>query len=68
MGVKIEVRKTGWADAEGKYGYATADDDLSQYAKTRRLETDEIKSKLSNSSTVAATRGGSQSQQRETAR
>lgn len=68
MGVKIEVRKTGWTDVEGKYGYVKEGEDLSQYAITRQLETDEIKAKTSNSAAVAATRAGSQNKQKETAR
>jgi hypothetical protein len=43
-------------------------EDLSQYAITRQLETDEIKSKFSNSFAVAATRAGSQYKQKETTR
>lgn len=68
MGVKIEVRKTGWADVEGKYGYTEEGNDLSQHALTRKLETDEIKSKSTNSTAVAVTRGSNQSRQKETIR
>jgi len=68
MGVKIEVRKTGWTEVEGKYGYAREGEDLSQYALTRQLETDEIKPKTSNSTAVAATRAGNQGKQKEAAR
>lgn len=68
MGVKIEVRKTGWTDVEGKYGYTEAGDDLSQHALTRQLETDEIKPKSTNNTAVAVTRGNNQSKQKETVR
>ncbi|MFC3531087.1 hypothetical protein ACFOLG_02725 [Vogesella facilis] len=68
MGVRIEVRKTSWTEVEGKYGYAEGGEDLSRHAITRQLETDEIKSKVSNSAPVAAARAGNQGKQKETAR
>lgn len=71
LGVTIEVKKSGWVDVEGKYGYAEAGDDLSKYApSTRRLEADEIKPKtqtpLSNQSVTAGVRSASQDAQKET--
>ena len=56
MGVTIEVKKTGWIDVEGKYGYAASGEDLSSAGQTRRLDSGEIKSKVANEQTLATTR------------
>ena len=64
LGVKIEVQSTGWLDAEGKYGYTAAGDDLSLAATTRQLDDAEIKSKLSNSAKLASARASAQLEQR----
>ncbi|WP_035055089.1 hypothetical protein [Andreprevotia chitinilytica] len=64
MGVKIEVKATGWVDVEGKHGYAASGEDVSKYAQeTRRLEVDEVKSKLSNHPITAGARVANQAGQ-----
>ncbi|WP_230957982.1 hypothetical protein [Burkholderia diffusa] len=55
-GVKIEFHKTNWENVEKVYGYSKYEDDIHYSTKTRRLASDEIQTKASNSKVTATTR------------
>ncbi|OJB61285.1 hypothetical protein BGV60_05725 [Burkholderia ubonensis] len=55
-GVKIEFHKTNWENVEKVYGYSKYEDDIRYSTKTRRLASDEIQTKTTNSKVTATTR------------
>lgn len=55
-GVKIEFHKTNWENVEKVYGYSKYEDDIKYSTKTRRLASDEIQTKVTNSRVTAAMR------------
>ncbi|MBU9469240.1 hypothetical protein LGM75_28670 [Burkholderia multivorans] len=55
-GVKIDFYKTNWEDVEKVYGYSRYEDDIGYSTKTRRLASDEVQTKMTNSKVTAATR------------
>ncbi|KWI09981.1 hypothetical protein BGV51_04660 [Burkholderia ubonensis] len=55
-GVKIEFHKTNWENVEKVYGYSKYEDDIRYSTKTRRLASDEIQTKTTNSTVTATTR------------
>ncbi|KAB0636848.1 hypothetical protein [Burkholderia latens] len=55
-GVKIEFHKTNWENVEKVYGYSKYEDDIHYSTKTRRLASDEIQTKSTNSKVTATTR------------
>lgn len=58
-GIRVEFRVTNWKDVEDRHGYSRFVDDFKNAARTRRLGTDEIQTKLTNSKLIASTRAGS---------
>lgn len=62
-GIRIEFRATNWTNVNGVYGYSKFSDDLSGAAHTRRLGSDEIQTKVTNSTGTAVTRAGNASGQ-----
>lgn len=62
-GIKVELRATNWENVEGRYGYSRFEQDVSRAARTRRLATDEIQTKVTNSKITAAARSGSTEQE-----
>jgi hypothetical protein len=62
-GIRVEFRATHWKDVEDRYGYSRFTDDFKNAARTRRLATDEIQTKLVNSKLIAGTRSGSPDQE-----
>lgn len=58
-GIRVELKTTHWDNVEGQYGYSRFIDDFSNAVRTRRLHTDEIQTKLTNSKATAAARSGS---------
>jgi hypothetical protein len=63
-GMRVELRATNWDNVEGRYGYSRFVDDFSNAARTRRLHTDEIQTKITNSKVTAAARSGSSDEER----
>lgn len=57
-GIRVEFRPTNWTDVEGIYGYSKFEDNISGAARTRRLASDEIQTKVTNSKVTAAARAG----------
>jgi hypothetical protein len=55
-GIRVEFRSTNWSNVEDVYGYSKFEDDIRGAARTRRLATDEIQSKITNSKATAAAR------------
>jgi hypothetical protein len=62
-GIRVEFRATNWKDVEERYGYSRFTDDFTNAARTRRLATDEIQTKLVNSKLIAGARSGSTEQE-----
>ena len=57
-GIRVEFRATNWKNIEDQYGYSKFKEDFSSAARTRRLGTDEIQTKVANSKVTAAARAG----------
>lgn len=55
-GIHFDFYPTNWKNVEDVYGYSKFSDNISGAAKTRRLASDEIQTKLTNSKITAATR------------
>jgi hypothetical protein len=55
-GVIVELRATNWTNIEDVYGYSKFDENVRGAARTRRLATEEIQTKVSNSGATAAAR------------
>lgn len=55
-GVTVELRATNWTNIEDVYGYSKFEESVRDAAQTRRLGTEEIQTKVSNSSATAAAR------------
>ncbi|WP_186082976.1 hypothetical protein [Burkholderia gladioli] len=55
-GVMIDFYKTNWDNVEKVYGYSKYEDDIHYSTKTRRLASEEIQTKVTNSKAAAATR------------
>lgn len=62
-GIRVEFRSTHWGNVEDRYGYSRFKDDFSSAAHTRRLGTEEIQTKITNSKATAAARGGEADQE-----
>lgn len=62
-GIRVELRSTNWSNVEGRYGYSRFEDDFRNAARTRRLGTDEIQTKITNSRITAAARAGGADQE-----
>jgi hypothetical protein len=58
-GIKVELRATNWENVEDRYGYSRFEEDFSNAVRTRRLATEEIQTKVTNSKIAAAARSGS---------
>jgi hypothetical protein len=58
-GMRVEFRATNWKDVEDRHGYSRFVDDFANAARTRRLGTDEIQTKLTNSKLIGGARSGS---------
>ncbi|ALP66186.1 hypothetical protein [Paraburkholderia caribensis] len=59
-GIRVDFIETKWENVEKVYGYSRFEDDISYAAKTRRLSTDEVQSKVTQTNSVktAAVRAG----------
>jgi hypothetical protein len=59
-GIRVDFFETKWENVEKVYGYSRFEDDIGYAAKTRRLATDEVQSKVTptNSIKAAAVRTG----------
>lgn len=55
-GVQVELRATNWENIEDMYGYSRFEDDFSSAARTRRLGSQEIQTKITNSKVIAGAR------------
>lgn len=55
-GVTVELRATNWTNIEDVYGYSKFDENVRGAAQTRRLGTEEIQTKVTNSSATAVAR------------
>ncbi|WP_321932248.1 hypothetical protein [Paraburkholderia guartelaensis] len=55
-GVRVDFYPTNWTNVEDVYGYSRFSEDVSRSARTRRLASDEIQTKVANSKTLAASR------------
>lgn len=62
-GIRVELRATNWTNVEDVYGYSRFKDDFSSAARTRRLATDEIQTKVTNSKVTAAARASGTDQE-----
>lgn len=63
-GIRVEFRATNWEMVEGQHGYSRFVDDFTQAARTRRLATDEIQTKVTNSKTTALVRSNTTDEER----
>ena len=59
-GIRVDFFETKWENVEKVYGYSRFEDDIGYAAKTRRLATDEVQSKVTQTNSVktAAVRTG----------
>lgn len=57
-GFRVEFRPTNWTNVSDVYGYSQAGKNLHGTVKTRRLASDEIQTKITNSKTTAVARAG----------
>ncbi|MBN3856924.1 hypothetical protein G3N59_26440 [Paraburkholderia sp. Ac-20340] len=55
-GIRVEFKKTDWTNVSEVYGYTNTGESLHGTVNTRRLATDEIQTKLTNSKMTAAAR------------
>jgi hypothetical protein len=55
-GVTVELRATNWTNVEDVYSYRKFDENVRGAAQTRRLGTEEIQTKVTNSSATAVAR------------
>jgi hypothetical protein len=55
-GVKVEFHATNWTNVSGVVGYSKFSDDIKGAVRTRRLASDEIRTKVTNSKVTAAAR------------
>jgi len=62
-GVRVDFYPTNWTNVEDVYGYSKFSEDVSGSARTRRLGSDEIQTKVANSKTIAASRTAASSQE-----
>ncbi|MFP3646086.1 hypothetical protein [Paraburkholderia sp. SIMBA_054] len=62
-GVRVDFHPTNWTNVEDVYGYSKFSEDVSGSARTRRLGSDEIQTKVANSKTIAASRTAASSQE-----
>jgi hypothetical protein len=63
-GIRVEFKPTNWTNVEKVYGYSKFDDNISGAARTRRLASDEIQTKVTNSKATAAARSSDANQER----
>lgn len=61
-GISVEFRATNWDSVEDRYGYSRFREDFRNAARTRRLGTDEIQTKITNGKVTAAARSSSADQ------
>ncbi|WP_144141307.1 hypothetical protein [Paraburkholderia sp. BCC1884] len=64
-GVQIQFYPTHWTNVEDLYGYSKFSDDISKTARTRRLASDEIQTKVTNSRATATVRTGNAENQEQ---
>lgn len=62
-GIRVEFRATDWTNVSGVYGYSRFEDNIRDAAHTRRLSSDEVQTKITNSKTAAAVRAHNASAQ-----
>lgn len=62
-GVRVDFYPTNWTNVEDVYGYSQFSKDISATARTRRLASDEIQTKVANSKAVAASRTAASGQE-----
>lgn len=62
-GVRVDFYPTNWTNVEDVYGYSKFSEDISGSARTRRLASDEIQTKVANSKTVAVSRTAASGQE-----
>ncbi|WP_233832536.1 hypothetical protein [Paraburkholderia sp. ZP32-5] len=62
-GVRVDFYPTNWTNVEDVYGYSKFSEDISGSARTRRLASDEIQTKVANSKTVVASRTAASGQE-----
>jgi len=55
-GVRLDFHPTNWTNVDDVYGYSKFEDNIRGAARTRRLASDEIQTKVTNSKVTAATR------------
>lgn len=58
-GIRVEFKKTEWTNVSDVYGYSHTEENLHGTVKTRRLASDEIQTKLTNSKIGNMARAGS---------
>lgn len=63
-GIRVEFHATKWERPEGLHGYSRFIDDFTLAARTRRLATDEIQTKVTNSKTTALVRSNTSDEER----
>ena len=62
-GVRVDFYPTNWTNVEDVYAYSKFSEDVSGSARTRRLASDEIQTKVANSKTLAASRTAASGQE-----
>lgn len=59
-GIRVEFKKTEWTNVSDVYGYSHTEENLHSTVKTRRLASEEIQTKLTNSKIGNVARAGSE--------